>query len=217
MTHRLEIDSVTLEFGTRRLLTDIYLECSTGLITGLLGRNGEGKSCLLNIIFGTQSSSSKSARFDGIAIYKAFKRPDLLTFLPQFSFLPGFLSPRRIFSDFNISYQEFETHFPEFNGLHNFKIKNLSSGNKRLLEVYLIIKSRAQFSILDEPFSRLTPLQTDKIIDLLIANKSAKGFLLTDHLYENILTVCDQIYVLSAGKTYFSKSLDDIRHLGYIK
>jgi ATPase subunit of ABC transporter with duplicated ATPase domains len=50
MKHILEADSVQLQFGERKILSDVYLKCETGKITGLLGRNGEGKSCLMRII-----------------------------------------------------------------------------------------------------------------------------------------------------------------------
>jgi len=42
MTHRLEADSIFLHFGERKILSDIYIKCETGKITGLLGRNGTG-------------------------------------------------------------------------------------------------------------------------------------------------------------------------------
>jgi ABC-type uncharacterized transport system ATPase subunit len=35
--HKLEIDSVLLEFDLRKVLSDVYLKCETGKITGLLG------------------------------------------------------------------------------------------------------------------------------------------------------------------------------------
>ncbi len=44
MKNTLEIDSVILEFDTKRILQDVYLKIETGIITGLLGRNGCGKS-----------------------------------------------------------------------------------------------------------------------------------------------------------------------------
>lgn len=216
MIHKLEVDSVSLEFGTRKILTDIYLKCTTGSITGLLGRNGEGKSCLLNVIYGTQKAYSKSIRFDDISVYEAFKRTELLTFLPQFNFLPNFLSVQRVFTDFNISYKDFETYFPEFEKNKNSRIKNLSAGNKRLLEVYLILKTESKFSILDEPFTHLTPLQIEKIIALLMEAKITKGFLLTDHLYRHLFTVCDEIYVLNNGRICISESIEDLRIFGYL-
>ena len=38
MIHTLEADGIQLDFGLRRLLSDVYLKCETGKITGLLGR-----------------------------------------------------------------------------------------------------------------------------------------------------------------------------------
>jgi ABC-type multidrug transport system ATPase subunit len=86
MIHTLEADGIQLDFGVRRILSDVYLKCETGKITGLLGRNGQGKTCLMNIILGTLSSSISSIRFDSNVIRNANKRPDLLLYLPQFNF-----------------------------------------------------------------------------------------------------------------------------------
>jgi lipopolysaccharide export system ATP-binding protein len=217
MKHKLEVDSITLEFGLRQILTDVYLKCETGSISGLLGRNGEGKTCLMNIIYGSLKTSNKSIRFDNITVTNPFKRPDLLTFLPQYNFLPGFLSLQRIFSDFDISFIDFINYFPEFGEIEKTKIKNLSTGDRRLIEVYVIIKTKSQFSILDEPFSHLTPLQIQKVTEILVSNKSNKGFLITDHLYEQILATGDQVYVLANGKIHLSNSVAEIRNLGYLR
>ena len=51
--NNLHVDSVIKSFGTRQVLTDIYVSCTKGEIIGLLGRNGSGKSTLLKIIFGS--------------------------------------------------------------------------------------------------------------------------------------------------------------------
>ena len=47
--HILEIDSVELSFGDRRILSGVYLAVETGGVTAVLGRNGCGKSCLMKI------------------------------------------------------------------------------------------------------------------------------------------------------------------------
>jgi ABC-type sugar transport system ATPase subunit len=52
MTNILEVDSILLEFDLKRVLQDVYLKSETGKVTGLLGRNGSGKSCLMKILFG---------------------------------------------------------------------------------------------------------------------------------------------------------------------
>ncbi|MDB5190710.1 MAG: hypothetical protein JWQ96_273 [Segetibacter sp.] len=110
MTHTLEVDSIQLDFGNRRILSSIYLKCETGKITGLLGRNGQGKTSLMNIIYGSLKCE-KSVQFDNTACYEAFKRPDLLLYLPQFNFIPQSLSLRRVFKDFELNYASFEKNF----------------------------------------------------------------------------------------------------------
>jgi ABC-type sugar transport system ATPase subunit len=82
MNHKLEVDSIQLFFGERRILNDIYLAAQTGLITGLLGRNGTGKSSLMKIIYGSLFCE-KSIRFDGKSVFEAYKRSDLLLYWSQ--------------------------------------------------------------------------------------------------------------------------------------
>lgn len=217
MTHKFEADGIILDFGTRSILSDIYLKCETGKITGILGRNGQGKTCLMNIVYGSLNAKNKSIRFDNVSINHAFKRPDLLTYLPQFNFIPSFLSLKRVFSDFDLNYNEFEKSFPEFKSKHNFIIKNLSGGQKRLIEVYVIIKAKSNFSMLDEPFSHLMPLQIEKIKEVLNDDKKTKGFLITDHMFRQVTDICDDLYVLTDGKAHLTKDITDIETLGYAR
>lgn len=217
MKHILEADGIMLEFGEKRILSDIYFKCETGLITGILGRNGEGKTCLMNIVYGSLKAYSKSVRFDNISIPKPFKRPDLLTYLPQFSFIPLALKLKRIFADFELDYNEFESEFPEFNVKYNSKIRNLSGGQKRLIEVYIILKSKAQFSMLDEPFSHLSPIYVEKLKEILVVEKVNKGFFISDHLFRDVVDLCDELYILKDGKTHLTKDSSDIERLGYAR
>lgn len=217
MVHKLEADSILLEFGTRRILSNIYFKCETGQITGILGRNGQGKTCLMNIVYGNLNPISKSIRFDSVVISQAFKRPDLLTYLPQFNFIPSHLSLKRVFSDFDLDYQEFEKIFPEFSTKYKLPIHSLSGGQRRLIEVYVIIRSSSQFSMLDEPFSHLMPLHIEKVNELLEIEKSNKGFLITDHMFRYVTEISDNLYVLTDGKTCLTKDITDIEKLGYAR
>lgn len=96
-------------------------------------------------------------------------------------------------------------------------IKNLSGGQRRLIEVYLIIKSKSQFSMLDEPFSHLMPLHIETINELLELEKSKKGFLITDHMFHFVTKISNAVYVLTEGRTQLIKDLTDIEKLGYAK
>jgi ABC-type lipopolysaccharide export system ATPase subunit len=216
MTHKLEADGIQLSFNERRILSDIYLKCETGKITGLLGRNGQGKSCLMKIMYGSMNCE-KSVRIDNFSVPAAFKRPDLLTYLPQFNFIPGSLSLRRIFKDFELDFLQFTQLFPEFSTAYTSSISHLSGGGRRLVELYAIVKSPAQFTMLDEPFSHISPVQIEKVKVLLQEEKEAKGFLITDHLYQHITDISDTLYVLANGKTHLTKCLEDIELLGYAR
>jgi ABC-type multidrug transport system ATPase subunit len=214
--HLLEADSIQLVFDGRSILSDIYLTSETGKITGLLGRNGAGKSCLLKIIFGSLDSE-KSIRFDKQPNNQPFKVSKLITYLPQFNFIPKRLSLRRVFQDFDLDYSIFENRFPEFSSKTLSPIGSLSGGEYRLIELYVILKSKTQFALLDEPFTHLSPLQIEKAQELILEEKINKGILITDHLHEAVKNICDNLYVLSNGKTHLTKNLEDLERLGYVK
>lgn len=216
MIHKLEADSIQLEINDRKILKDIYLKCETGKITGILGRNGEGKSCLMKIIYGSLRCE-KSVRFDNVNQHEAFKRPDLLLYLPQFNFIPRTLCLKRIFSDYELEYSSFEKQFPEFKKRYRSTINSLSGGEQRLIELYLIVKSKSKFAMLDEPFTHLNPLQIEKVQRLLAEEKENKGLLITDHMFRYITDICDDLYVLAEGKTHLTKNISELETLGYAR
>ncbi|NRF37093.1 ATP-binding cassette domain-containing protein [Pedobacter foliorum] len=217
MIHKLEVDSVFLEFGERRILSDVYLKCETGKITGLLGRNGNGKTCLMNIIYGNLNPNSKSIRFDDLTVPAAYKRPDLLLYLPQFNFIPQTLSLKRVFADFELDFSEFESRFPEFKSRRSSSLKSLSGGNRRLVEVYIVLKAKSKFAMLDEPFSHLSPVMIEAVMELMNEEKMNKGLLITDHMFRNIIEISDNLYVLTGGKTHLTKAIEELEFLGYAK
>ena len=52
MSHRLVVDSVVVRFGEKTVLSGGYITSQTGMVTGLLGRNGTGKSCMFRALMG---------------------------------------------------------------------------------------------------------------------------------------------------------------------
>lgn len=216
MKHLLEVDSIILEFGQKRVLQDVYLKNETGKTTGILGRNGTGKTCLMNIIYGELKTTDKSIRLDGKAIFDGYRNPEIFRYLPQFNFIPGNLKIKRIFNDFNLNFTEFIGYFPEFEKYYRLPVKRLSGGERRILEIYSILASKTKFCMLDEPFSQVMPVHVDTIKTLINEEKKKKGIIVTDHLYEHIMDICDEIYVIANGKTYLTKGKNDLNQLGYI-
>jgi hypothetical protein len=55
----------------------------------------------------------------------------------------------------------------------------------------------------------------DKVKELLLLEKQAKGFLITAHLYRHVAEVSSSLYLLSNQKTYLTTSIKDLETLGY--
>lgn len=217
MKHLLEVDSVILEFDTKRVLQDVYLKSETGKVTGILGRNGTGKTCLMNIIYGELKLDNKSVRINDQAIYNGYRNPLDIMYLPQFGFIPKSLTIKRIFDDFKLDFSDFISDFPEFNKYYKTRLRYLSGGEQRIVEIYAILASNTKFCMLDEPFSQVMPVHIDTIKSRILREKKNKGIMVTDHLYNHIIDICDFLYVISNGKTYLTTGLDDLEKLGYTR
>lgn len=198
----LAFDSVYLEFGLRPVLTGVYMKCETGKITGLLGRNGSGKSCLMKIVFGSMKASHQSIRIGDVALPEDHLACRLIAYLPQEKLIPPFLTIGEAMKLFGISRDEVSSLFPEAHAFFDLRASQLSGGYLRIIETLMILKSKAPFCILDEPFSGLMPLHIEKLKEILLGMKASKGIILTDHLHQHVASVSDSIYLLNNGKTY---------------
>jgi ABC-type lipopolysaccharide export system ATPase subunit len=65
--------------------------------------------------------------------------------------------------------------------------------------------------MLDEPFSHIMPLHVERIKKLILQQKQYKGIIITDHLFKDILDICDNIYLLKDGKSHLTSSLHDLQ------
>ena len=139
-----------------------------------------------------------------------------MRYLPQHNFIPKNLSLKRVFSDFRVDYDDFVNMFPDFRDRQKSKVGDLSGGMIRLTELFLIIKSNTKFVLLDEPFTHISPIQANTIKSIIEKEATVKGFLITDHMYRNILKVCDRVYLILNGKTRLINDVDELEKLGYL-
>ena len=215
MSHSLEIDSVILSFGDRVILSDVYLRCQTGRITGLFGRNGTGKSCLMNIITGELKCDQSFIRIDDRQLTGSRRSANDLVYLPQYGFLPKGLTIGRIFIDYNLIFSEFTIYFPEFAGKEKLRIRNLSGGERRIIEVYIVVRSAAKFALLDEPFSHIMPKHIENINEIIQLESSDKGILISDHMFRNILGISDDIYLVHDRQVEYLNDPEELVSRGY--
>lgn len=212
----LHVDSVMKNYGKRQLLTDIYLNCHQGEIIGLLGRNGCGKSTLLEIIFGSKSADGKFIKIDEKIIENLSDGHNLIKFLPQDSFLPNHLKVDKIISVFSNQNKAVIKEHHLIKPMLSKKCHELSGGEKRLLEIYLIIYSNAKYVLIDEPFNGIAPIYKEIIKDLITEQSKNKGFIITDHDYRNVLDLATKIILLHNGATKEIKRTEELRYWGYI-
>lgn len=213
--HILEIDSAELAFGGRSILSGVYLLAETGCVTAVLGRNGCGKSCLMKILSGALKAGFCSMRIDG-KWHGRFTEKEV-RYLPQHAFIPGWLRLERVLRDFGLSREELERWFPLFVPLRGSRIGELSGGEQRILERFVILRSRTQFVLLDEPFSQIAPLHVETLQTLIRQEKMAKGILLTDHMYRHVTGIADRLYVMTDGQAYPCENDEELVRRGYLR
>lgn len=207
---KLHIDSVTKSFNERKILQDIYIECETGQITGLLGRNGSGKSTLLKIIFGI-------IRCDEKVLKNRSDRKNRISYLPQNLFLPKYETVKRLIPLF-CNKENTDLLFSSeliYPFLHE-KPKNLSKGEQRLIETLMIIHSEADFVLLDEPFHSLSPIVYEELKKTIRQQSNDKGFIISDHNYQNVLDISDSIYLLSDGHLKQIQDFKELQRYNYL-
>jgi ABC-type multidrug transport system ATPase subunit len=217
MSDLLEVDSIRKEFGTKQVLTDIAFKCQTGDIIGLLGRNGSGKTTLLKIVFGTLNTDYKFIRINGSILQHPFKSKNIITYLNQDNFLPGNITVRKVVE--LVSGELAAKTFLDdevFSKVKETKIRDLSGGESRYLEVKLLLSMEAPFVLLDEPFNGISPLHIEQVKNLIRERSPQKGIILTDHDYRNVLDVANKYYLLYDGGLKPVKSQQDLIYWGYV-
>lgn len=72
------------------------------------------------------------------------------------------------------------------------------------------------FCLLDEPYSGLSPIMTDKINQLIQGQSTKKGIIISDHDYLSVLEITTQNYILKNGTLYRLKHKDELKDYGYL-
>lgn len=210
------VDSVHLEFGQNQVLQSAYLTARTGHVTGVLGRNGTGKSCLFKCIMGGIKPQNIFIRFNDEMSTDYGHIGKRVKYLPQNLFMPSNMTLDEAFTLYGVDYDGLVTFDTKYHMYQRRTFKELSGGEARIVEMYLVLMSDAEFCILDEPFSNIAPNCVEKMQVLIQEQKKNKGIIVSDHLYEDILEVADDLFLLRDGYTFPIKSREDLIHHGYI-
>lgn len=150
---KLILDSFFFYYPEVKVLKGAYLEIPKKNITCLIGRNGSGKSTLFKIASGQLSADSGITFLDKTRLHKKSKsiRFKYIGYLPQEPFLPKSLKADQLLEKSLANQDELVAQ------LFETKVKNLSAGMQRYLEILFVLSLNREFILLDEPFTGLSP------------------------------------------------------------
>lgn len=208
--NRLVVENTYCTISGKQLLNGATIHAEQGKITGLLGRNGSGKTTLFKIIFGLQRAEDCDLFYNSAKI-KAGRLPaGLINFLPQKPFLLKSIPIDRILKLFKVAEEVLYELFPEFAIKHKHTTAMLSGGEERLLSAALLLLAPTKFTMLDEPFTHIMPLHLERLKQLIIEAKKTKGIIVTDHLYQHIIDMADEVFFMKDGQSFRLRNNDEL-------
>ena len=213
--HSLIVDSVVVRFGQKTVLSGGYITSETAVVTGLLGRNGAGKSCMFRALMGGLKAENVMVSLDGKPVDRQ-RIGESVRYLPQGRLIPEGMSLRRAFELYDVNYWSFVSRAPKFSRYRDSRLFELSGGEARLAELYLVLLSEAPFYILDEPFTQVDPENIDEVKGLIRERCTDHGIIITDHNYDAISSVADKLFVIADGYTCPVRSREDLVRHGYL-
>lgn len=214
--HKLIVDSVVVRFGQRTVLNGGYITSETGMVTGLLGRNGAGKSCMFRALMGGLKVENVMVSIDNKPVDRSVIGRSI-KYLPQGRLIPDGMKLHRAFDYYGVNFWSFVNQVPKYSRYHDSYIYELSGGEARMAELYLVLMSEAPFYILDEPFTQVDPVSIDRVKALIRERSKDHGIIITDHNYDAISSVADNLFVIADGYTNPVQCRDDLVRHGYLR
>lgn len=209
------MENVVVDYTKFKL--NCSLQVNKGMITGLVGENGAGKTTAFKALLGLIPVDSGTAKIDGISVDQltSENKEKIGTVLSDSFFSPAFTIKdiNRLLKNFYQEYEEsyFLTKCQEFNLPLNQKIKEFSTGMQGKLKTLTALSHKAQILILDEPTSGLDVSARYEILDILqeyLDKYPESCVLISSHISTDLERICDDIYYLKQGKVLLHEDTD---------
>lgn len=198
---------------------DVSLEIPDGAVTGIVGKNGAGKSTTIKAILGLIRPDGGSVTINGTEPSKLTGEQKCRIGAALSN--SGFSSYLRVEDVVHIlkkTYPIFDETFFRNNCISqklpfDKKIQDFSTGMKAKLRVLVAISHKADILIMDEPTSGLDVGARGEILDLLrqfLLDNNDCSILLTSHISSDLEGLCDDIYLINDGKILIHEDTDTI-------
>ncbi|PWJ35993.1 ABC transporter ATP-binding protein [Sediminitomix flava] len=217
----LDINSVSKKFDKQIVLDNISLQIPEGSILGLLGRNGIGKSTLINSMIdllpldsGTISYDGKSLIEDELEVKRnlgivgeqnqlveEFSGINYLNFVGELYKVPS--------SELKSRIESLVSFFFTDKDVLKKRISSYSTGMKKLIGVCAAVLHTPKYLLMDEPFSGLDAVATQKLVQFIKNYQNGdRVILISSHILYHLEKVATDIAVLNEGKIVYHNSLD---------
>jgi len=199
----IKIINLKVNYDEQDVLNGLCLDISDNTIHGFVGLNGSGKTTLLNTIHGQMKKLQGSIKYKDEDI----KRNDI-AYLETINYFYPRITGKEYLDIFKTQNPNFDIN--KWNTLFelplNKLIEDYSTGMKKKLALMGLICLNREVLILDEPFNGVDLETVQKIKTLLLKLKSIKTIIITSHILESLLPICDSISYLNNGKIQFTKN-----------
>ncbi|MCW8796121.1 MAG: ATP-binding cassette domain-containing protein [Chlorobium sp.] len=217
----IELQDITLRYGTREILNNVSLTIEDNKIKAVLGPSGVGKSTILKLILGLIKPNCGKILIDGIDITQLkesqlypIRRKMGIVFQGNALFDSMSISENLGFflrENLKLSEKETERRVAEqiaFAGLEGYEDslpENLSGGMKKRVAIGRALIFNPKMILFDEPTAGLDPVSSKKILGLIssLRNKSDLGAAIVTHIIDDVFQVADSVAVLYQGKIIF--------------
>lgn len=198
---------------------DMSMEIPEGRITGLVGKNGAGKSTAIKLMLGLTKPDSGNISVlgsDGKELTPAVKQKIGVSLAESgFSSQLSIEDMKHILSKM---YREFDRQLftkqcEKMKLPEKKKMKDFSTGMKAKLKVLTALTHNADLLILDEPTAGLDIEARNEILDLLreyVTYNEKSSILITSHIATDLESLCDDIYLIHDGKMIIHEDTDVI-------
>ncbi len=218
MNNAIEINNLKKKYDDNFELGEINLNIPSGYIIGLIGENGAGKTTLIKSILNIINPDSGKIKIldKDNKKYDSLIKEDIGVVLDD-TFFPEILTAYDINSIMKNIYKNwdenlFNKYLNDFKIANNKKIKTLSKGMRKKLEIATALAHHPKLLILDEPTSGLDPVIRDDILEIFMnfINDEEHTILLSTHITSDLEQIADKIIFIDKGKIILNESKDEL-------
>ena len=202
------VKNVTMKFKGQVVLNDINIDFEMGKIYGIIGRNGSGKTVLLNCICGLLLPTAGTVTVNDKIIGRDVDFPENTGFIIE---NPAFLQNYSALKNLKylasikgkIDEQTIRT-FIKLVGLNpddKKAVGKYSLGMRQRLGIAQALMENPDIIILDEPMNALDNVGVDEIRQVILKMRDrGKLIIIASHIREDIELLCDNVYEMNAGQ-----------------